>query len=347
MSLVTVLAGDGIGPEIVAEGTRVLESVAERFGFAVELSPALIGGAAIDATGSPLPPATLDQCLRSDAVLLAAVGGPKWDNLPGAQRPERGLLDLRKGLGTYANVRPVKPHRRFIAQAPLRPELLANVDLVVVRELTGGLYFGAKRRTGDTAVDECTYSVGEVERVVRVAFTMARARRKHVTSIDKANVLETSRLWREVASRVAKEFPDVGFAVELVDSAAMHLVRRPADFDVIVTENLFGDILTDEASVLAGSIGMLPSASLGDGRRGLYEPIHGSAPDIAGRGIANPYGTILSVAMLLRHSLEREPAAAAIERAVALAVDDGIVTADGGGSSSTRACGSAVIERLR
>ncbi|MGA2451119.1 MAG: 3-isopropylmalate dehydrogenase [Polyangiaceae bacterium] len=347
MSRVTVLAGDGIGPEILAEGTRVLEATAERFGFAIDLAPALIGGAAIDATGSPLPPATLEQCLHSDAVLLAAVGGPKWDNLAGAQRPERGLLDLRKGLGTYANVRPVKPHPRFIAQAPLRPELLQNVDLIVVRELTGGLYFGAKRRTGDTAIDECTYSVGEVERVVRIAFTMARGRRKHVTSIDKANVLETSRLWREVASRVAKEFPDVVFSIELVDSAAMHLVRRPADFDVIVTENLFGDILTDEASVLAGSIGMLPSASLGDGRRGLYEPIHGSAPDIAGRGIANPYGTILSVAMLLRHSLDREAAAVAIERAVALAVDDGIVTADGGGTSSTQACGSAVIERLR
>jgi 3-isopropylmalate dehydrogenase len=346
MSLVTVLDGDGIGPEIMAEGTRVLLAVGQRFGFAVDLTPALIGGAAIDATGSPLPPATLETCLRSDAVLLAAVGGPKWDTLPGAQRPERGLLDLRKGLGTYANVRPVKPYPRFIAQAPLRPELLENVDLVVVRELTGGLYFGAKRRTGDTAVDECLYTAGEIERVVRVAFVMARSRRRHVTSIDKANVLETSRLWREVASRVAKEYPDVEFSIELVDSAAMHLVRRPADFDVIVVENLFGDILTDEASVLAGSIGMLPSASLGDSRRGLYEPIHGSAPDIAGRGIANPYGMILSVAMMLRHSLQQDAAAAAIERAVALAVDDGVVTADGGGSSSTHACGSAVIERL-
>jgi 3-isopropylmalate dehydrogenase len=244
-------------------------------------------------------------------------------------------------------LRPVKPHARFIAQAPLRPELLAGVDLVVVRELTGGLYFGAKRRTGNTATDECTYSVSEIERVVRIAFTMARGRRKHVTSIDKANVLETSRLWREVASRVAKDYPDVAFSIELVDSAAMNLVRRPADFDVIVTENLFGDILTDEASVLAGSIGMLPSASLGDGSRGLYEPIHGSAPDLTGRGVANPYGMILSVALLLRHSLGEEAAAISIERAVDLAVNDGIVTADGGGTSSTSDCGAAVIERLR
>ncbi len=346
MSLVAVLAGDGIGPEVTAQATRVLGAVARKNGLSIELAPALMGGCATDATGSPLPPATLELCLRADAVLLGAVGGPAWDKLDPSKRPERGLLDLRRALGTYANVRPVKPHPRLIASAPLKPELLVGVDLVVVRELTGGIYFGAKRRDADGAVDTCAYSVGEVERVVRIAFAMARGRRKRVTSIDKANVLETSRLWREVASAVGSDFPDVTLVHELVDAAAMHLIRRPSDYDVIVTENLFGDVLSDEASVLAGSIGMLPSASLGDGRRGLYEPIHGSAPDIAGRGIANPYGTILSVAMLLRHSLAAEQAAATVERAVSEAVDDGVVTVDVGGSASTTDCGTAVVERL-
>jgi 3-isopropylmalate dehydrogenase len=241
----------------------------------------------------------------------------------------------------------VAPHPQLIERAPLKPELLRGVDLVVVRELTGGIYFGARRREGDRAFDTCTYTVAEVERVVRLAFAMARGRRRHVTSIDKANVLDTSRLWREVATRVGAEFPDVVLVHELVDAAAMHLIRRPTDYDVIVTENLFGDVLSDEASVLAGSIGMLPSASLGDGRRGLYEPIHGSAPDIAGRGIANPYGTILSVAMLLRHSLDATDAAESIERAVFDAVAAGLVPADLGGRSTTEECGAAVIERLR
>jgi 3-isopropylmalate dehydrogenase len=347
VSLVAVLAGDGIGPEIVAEATRVLTHVAKRSGATIDLMPAPMGGIAIDQTGGPLPQTTLDLCLRSDAVLLGAVGGPKWETLEGPRRPEAGLLGLRKGLGTYANLRPVAPHPRLIARAPVRPELLQGVDLVVVRELTGGIYFGARGREGDRAYDTCTYTVGEVERVVRLAFAMARKRRNHVTSIDKANVLDTSRLWREVTTRVAADFPGVTLVHELVDAAAMRLIRRPTDYDVIVTENLFGDILSDEASVLAGSIGMLPSASLGDGRRGLYEPIHGSAPDIAGRGIANPYGTILSVAMLLRHSLQAEDAARSIERAVADAIDAGIVPADLGGVASTTDCGTAVVERLQ
>jgi 3-isopropylmalate dehydrogenase len=347
VSLVAILAGDGIGPEITVEATKVLAAVGRKHGVSVEMVPAPMGGCAIDETGVPLPPSTLDLCLRSDAVLLGAVGGPKWETLEGSRRPEAGLLGLRKGLGTFANVRPVAPHPQLIERAPLKPELLRGVDLVVVRELTGGIYFGARRREGDRAFDTCTYTVAEVERVVRLAFAMARGRRRHVTSIDKANVLDTSRLWREVATRVGAEFPDVVLVHELVDAAAMHLIRRPTDYDVIVTENLFGDVLSDEASVLAGSIGMLPSASLGDGRRGLYEPIHGSAPDIAGRGIANPYGTILSVAMLLRHSLDAADAAQSIERAVFDAVAAGLVPADLGGRSTTEECGAAVIERLR
>ncbi|HXN33556.1 MAG TPA: 3-isopropylmalate dehydrogenase [Polyangiaceae bacterium] len=346
MSLVAVLPGDGIGPEITAEATRVLGAVARRYGASIELVSAPMGGCAIDLTGSPLPKTTLDLCLRSDAVLLGAVGGPKWETLEGTRRPEAGLLGLRKGLGTYANLRPVAPHPRLIERAPLRAELLKGVDLVVVRELTGGIYFGARGREGDKAFDTCTYTTGEIERVVRLAFSMARTRRRRVTSIDKANVLDTSRLWREVATRVGKEFPEVTLVHELVDAAAMRLVRSPADYDVIVTENLFGDILSDEASVLAGSIGMLPSASLGDGRLGLYEPIHGSAPDIAGRGIANPYGTVLSVAMLLRHSLRADEAARAIERAVGEAVDAGVVPADLGGKATTAECGTAVVERI-
>jgi 3-isopropylmalate dehydrogenase len=347
LTLVAILPGDGIGPEITAQATRVLNAVASRSGATVELVSASMGGCAIDETGVPLPASTLDLCLRSDAVLLGAVGGPKWETLEGARRPEAGLLGLRKGLGTFANLRPVAPHPRLIERAPVKAELLKGVDLVVVRELTGGIYFGARGRDGDRAFDTCTYTAAEVERVVRLAFLMARRRKRHVTSIDKANVLDTSRLWREVAIRVGADFPDVTLAHELVDAAAMHLIRRPTDYDVIVTENLFGDVLSDEASVLAGSIGMLPSASLGDGRRGLYEPIHGSAPDIAGRGIANPYGTILSVAMLLRHSLQAEEGARSIEKAVSDAIDAGVVTADLGGKASTTECGTAVVERLR
>ena len=349
---IAVLPGDGIGPEVVAEARRILAVVADRFGHAFTLREALIGGAAIDATGSALPEETLEVCRAADAVLLGAVGGPKWDDPRGKVRPEQGLLAIRKGLGLYANLRPVAVTPKLFHASPLRAELLAGVDMVVVRELTGGIYFGEKRREADRASDLCVYTVDEIERIVRTAARIARGRRKKLTSVDKANVLETSRLWREVTERVMKqEFPDVALSHMLVDACAMHLIRRPADFDVIVTENMFGDILTDEASMLAGSMGMLPSASLGDGKRGLYEPIHGSAPDIAGKGVANPYATILSVAMLLRHSLELETEAHAIEVAVTRSIDRGVLTGDlapaGTKAATTQAAGDAVLEALR
>ncbi len=345
---IAVLGGDGIGPEVAREAARALTGVAERFGHRFELTDALVGGAAIDATGSALPPETLALCRSCDAVLFGAIGGPRWG--PSAPvRPEAGLLALRKELGLFANLRPVKVDARLAASSPLRPEIVEGVDLLVVRELTGGLYFGEKRRDAESAFDACVYTVVEVERVVRVAAGLARERRKKLTSVDKANVLETSRLWREVSSRVmAAEFPDVVLEHQLVDSCAMLLVKRPRDFDVIVTENMFGDILTDEASVLTGSIGLLPSASLGEGRRGLYEPIHGSAPDIAGRGIANPYGAILSAGMLLRHSLGLEREALALEAAVGAAVDRGVLTADlvRSGGARTEEAGAAVMDAL-
>jgi 3-isopropylmalate dehydrogenase len=336
---ITTLPGDGIGPEIVAQGVNVLQAVGEKFGHTVSIKDALIGGAAIDATGVPLPEATLALCLASDAVLLGAVGGPQWDSIEPERRPERGLLALRKGLGLYANIRPVKVHPATAAISPLKAEFINDVDLIVVRELTGGIYFGDKSLSGndgqELATDLCSYTTAEIERIVRVAATLARGRRGKLTSVDKANVLETSRLWRRVASRVMRdEFPDVMFEHMLVDACAMHLIKRPRDFDVIVTENMFGDILTDEASVLPGSIGLLPSASLGDPRvgtsyrLGLYEPIHGSAPDIAGRGLANPIGTILSVAMMLRHSLGMDREAHSIEDAVYATLKAGYTTAD-------------------
>ncbi len=326
---IAVLPGDGIGPEVTAAATEVLRTVARRHGHRFTLREHLIGGAAIDATGSALPDATLEACRNADAVLLGAVGGPKWSDPKAKVRPEQGLLALRKGLGLYANLRPVRPHPATLGAAPIKPHLLAGVDVLVVRELTGGIYFGDKTRTSDAASDLCSYTVAEVERVVRRACALARGRRGHVTSVDKANVLETSRLWREVAQRVAgEEFPDVTLEHQLVDSMAMHLLSKPRAFDVVVTENMFGDILTDEASMLAGSMGLLPSASLGEGRVGLYEPIHGSAPDIAGRGIANPVGAILSAALLLRHSLGLEEEAACIERAVDEALGAGVFTAD-------------------
>jgi 3-isopropylmalate dehydrogenase len=306
-----------------------------------------VGGAAIDATGSPLPPETLALCRASAAILFGAIGGPRWG--PSAPvRPEQGLLALRKELGLFANLRPVAVNPRLVGASPLKAELLVGVDMMVVRELTGGIYFGEKRRTATSAFDACTYTVEEVERVVRVAGRLARARRKKITSVDKANVLETSRLWREVTERVIKaEFPDCTLEHQLVDSCAMQLVRRPAAFDVVVTENMFGDILTDEASVLAGSIGLLPSASLGAGTLGLYEPIHGSAPDIAGKGVANPYGTIMSAAMLLRHSLGLVAEAAALEAAVAQAIDEGVFTPDLGGRATTAEAGAAVLQALQ
>ena len=351
-AVIAVLPGDGIGPEVVDQARRVLAAVGEKWGHTFTLNDALIGGIAIDQTGTALPPETLELARAADAVLLGAVGGPKWDDPRAKVRPEQGLLAIRKALGLFANLRPVSVNPKVVHASPLRPDLLVGVDMIVVRELTGGIYFGDKLRDGDRASDLCVYTVAEVERIVRTAARIARGRRKKLTSVDKANVLETSRLWREVAVRVmAQEFPDVALSHMLVDACAMHLIRRPADFDVIVTENMFGDILTDEASMLAGSMGMLPSASLGEGKRGLYEPIHGSAPDIAGKGVANPYATILSVALLCRHSLGLEAEARAIEAAVAAAIDRGILTSDlapaGTAPVATAAAGDAVLEALR
>ncbi|NJM05672.1 3-isopropylmalate dehydrogenase [Candidatus Gracilibacteria bacterium] len=357
---ITVLAGDGIGPEVTAEGSKILQAVGARFGHRFILYPALIGGNAIDATGSALPEETVTACRSSDAVLLGAVGGPQWDNPNAKVRPEQGLLGIRKALGLFANLRPVTIHPLLIDASPLRSERLVDVDLLVVRELTGGIYFGEKRREqgqdGEWASDLCIYTQAEIERVVRMAAELARGRHGKLTLVDKANVLETSRLWRSVTTRLMREeFSDLQFDWMLVDACAMHLLRRPSDFDVIVTENMFGDILTDEASMLAGSMGMLPSASLGVGahggkRMGLYEPIHGSAPDIAGQGKANPLATILSVALLLRHSLGCEAEAAAIEAAVSNTLESGIVTGDvarpGQRSYHTAEVGDAVAQRI-
>jgi 3-isopropylmalate dehydrogenase len=348
---IAVLGGDGIGPEVVAESLRVLRAVEQSFGHEFGLTELPFGGVAIDAHGDPLPSETLQTCLKADAVLLGAIGGPKWSAPTAKVRPEQGLLRIRKELGLYANLRPVKLQPALVNASTLKPEILEGVDLVFVRELTGGIYFGEKKRDANSASDLCTYTVHEVERITRVAARLAQKRRRKLTSIDKSNVLETSRLWREVCERVVKtEFPDVVLDHMLVDSAAMHLIRRPADFDVLVTENMFGDILTDEASMLAGSLGLLPSASLGDGKRGLYEPIHGSAPDIAGKGIANPVGTILSVAMLLRYSLGLNAEAEAIEKAVTGALEDGARTPDvverGAKAFSTRQVGDAVLAGL-
>jgi 3-isopropylmalate dehydrogenase len=352
---ITTLAGDGIGPEVVAEATKALGAVGARYGHSFHIRAALIGGSAIDATGTPLPDETVDACRASSAVLLGAVGGPKWDDPNATVRPEQGLLGIRKALGLYANLRPVTVHPLLIDASPLRPERLAGVDLLVVRELTGGIYFGEKRRDrdehGEWASDLCIYSQGEIERIVRLAAALARERNGHLTLVDKANVLETSRLWRSVTTRVVREeFADLQFDWMLVDACAMHLLRRPSDFDVIVTENMFGDILTDEASMLAGSMGMLPSASLGAGTMGIYEPIHGSAPDIAGQGRANPLATILSAALLLRHSLGLEAEARAVEAAVSAVLEAGIVTGDivraDQRARSTAEVGDAVAARI-
>jgi len=323
------LPGDGIGPEVYASACRVLAVLQETHGLRIELDEQLIGGAAVDATGDPLPPATIDACRGADAALLGAVGGPQWDARPAAQRPEKGLLRIRSELGLFCNLRPVVTHPALHAFSPLRPERLAGVDLMIVRELTGGSYFGKKWRDADQAEDVCRYTAAEIERVTRAAGRIAQARHRRITLVDKANVLETSRLWREVAHRViSAEFPAVAMENMYVDAASMHLLTRPADFDVVLTENLFGDILSDEASMLCGSLGLLPSASLNEERFGLYEPVHGSAPDIAGRGIANPYAMLLSVAMMLRHSLDRPAEAEAVERAVHTCWDEGILTRD-------------------
>jgi 3-isopropylmalate dehydrogenase len=348
---IAVLAGDGIGAEVTAEAVRALEAVAARFGHRFVFGSALLGGAAIDATGEPLPPATLTLAMQADAVLLGAVGGPKWSDPDAKVRPEQGLLQLRKALGLFANLRPVVPHPAVLDASPIKAALLRGVDIMVVRELTGGIYFGEKSRTATEAVDVCRYTLPEIERVVRLAANLARGRRKKLTSVDKANVLETSRLWRVTVNRIMPaEFPDVTVEHMLVDSAAMHLLQRPRDFDVIVTENMFGDILTDEASMLAGSMGLLPSASLSaKARGGVFEPIHGSAPDIAGRGIANPYAAILSAAMLLRYSLRLNGEASALENAVDRAISGGALTADlavAGCAVTTRAAADAVLAAL-
>ena len=341
-SKIVLLPGDGIGPEIIPPTLEVLSAV----GTAFDYEEQLFGGASIDAHGIALTEETLAACRASDAVLLAAVGGPKWDTTdPSKPRPEQGLLGLRKGLGLYANLRPVRPQPALYDASPLKREVIAGTDLLVVRELTGGIYFGEKTRTADAASDVCAYTRDEIERIARVAF---RAARRKVTSVDKANVIETSRLWRQVVRDVhAAEFPDVTLEHLLVDNAAMQLVSNPADFDVIVTENMFGDILSDEAATLTGSIGMLPSASLGaPGEPGMFEPVHGSAPDIAGTGAANPLAMFLSAALMLRHGLGLEAEAAAIESAVERALAAGLRTRDLGGSAGTREATQAVLSNL-
>jgi 3-isopropylmalate dehydrogenase len=360
---IAVLAGDGIGPEIIAQAVNVLKSVGDRFGLALELEEALVGGAAYDEGGHPLPAMTLELCKQADAVLLGAVGGPRWDTVqPASLRPEVGaLLPLRKELGLFANLRPATLFPALAGVSSLRHDLVANgLDLLVVRELTGGIYFGQPKgrdEDGQRAVDTCVYTRPEIERIVRIGFEAARRRGKRLCSVDKANVLETSRLWRDVCVEVGTAYPDVELTHMLVDNCAMQLVRDPRQFDVIVTENMFGDILSDEASMLTGSLGMLPSASLGSrttaggkGTFGLFEPIHGSAPTIAGQGIANPLATILSAALLLRHSLAAEAAAIAVEQAVGKVLEDGLRTADiaqpGAPTVGTEAMGKAVIAAL-
>ncbi len=348
---ITLLPGDGIGPEVVSEAVRVLDVIASKHDHTIKFTERLMGGCSIDKFGSSLTDETLADCKSADAVLLGAVGGPKWDDPTAKDRPERGLLALRKGLGVFANLRPVKVHPALIDSSPLKPEKLKGVDIIVMRELTGGLYFGQPKmremRDGkEYAVDTLEYYDYEVQRIVDLAFNLAKGRKKKVTSVDKANVLESSRLWRQITTKIGKENADIELEHMLVDTASMKLISGPAFFDVIVTENMFGDILTDEASVLAGSMGMLPSASLGESGPGLYEPIHGSAPDIAGKGIANPIGTILSTAMMLRYSLKLEAEAAAIEKAVHEVITAGARTADLGGKLTTRQMADEIIKKL-
>jgi len=348
---IVLLPGDGIGPEVIAETVRVLETIANKHGHNFTFTERLMGGCSIDKYGSSLTDETLADCQSADAVMLGAVGGPKWDDPNAKDRPERGLLALRKGLGVFANLRPVKVHPALIEWSPLKAEKLQGVDIIVVRELTGGLYFGWPKgrdvKDGrERAVDTLEYYDYEVRRVMELAFKLAKGRKYKVTSVDKANVLESSRLWRQIAAKVGMENPDVELEHVLVDTASMRLITGPAWMDVVVTENMFGDILTDEASVLAGSMGMLPSASLGESGPGLYEPIHGSAPDIAGKGVANPVGTILSSAMMLRHSLGLEAEAASIEKAVDESITGGARTVDVGGKLNTRQMADEIISRL-
>ena len=351
---ITLLPGDGIGPEVLDEAVKVLKAIEARYGHTFTFHDGLIGGAAIDATGSALPDKTLAKCKQSDAVFLAAVGDPKYDDPRAPVRPEQGLLALRKALGVFANLRPVKLYKQLLHASTIKPEVIENVDMVVVRELTGGIYFGERGRTETDgtpgAYDTMFYTVPEVERVVRLACELARRRRKKVMSVDKANVLESSRLWRETATRVAQEYPDVEFDSMYVDIAAMRLVRYPSVFDVVVTGNMFGDILTDEASMIAGSMGMLPSAAIGATKLGLYEPIHGSAPKYTGQNVVNPLATVLSGAMLLRYSLELEEEADAVENAVQGVLEAGYRTKDimeeGGTLVGTKEMGDAVVAQL-
>lgn len=344
---VVVLPGDGIGPEVVAAARAVVDHCAADAHLRIRWVEHLIGGISIDTHGTALTDEVLEACRAADAVFLGAVGGPKWDTTdPDAPRPEQGLLGLRAGLELFANLRPVAPLPALYDASPLRRERIEGTDLLVVRELTGGIYFGKRGRDGDTAYDTCTYSRDEIARVARVGFRAARGRRHQVTSVDKANVLESSRLWREVVIEVAAEFPDVQLEHMLVDNAAMQLVSRPADFDVIITENLFGDVLSDEAAMITGSIGMLPSASLGEGTNGLYEPVHGSAPDIAGQGISNPMATVLSAAMMLRYSLGAPEAADRVEAAVVAALAGGARGRDLGGTAGTQEITDAILTAL-
>lgn len=350
---IAVLPGDGIGPEVISQSQRVLSQIAHVFGHDFAFESALMGGCAIDETGNPLPDETIGVCESADAILLGAVGGPKWSDPTAPVRPEQGLLRLRQHFGLFANLRPVKVFPALMAYAPLRPELMADgVDILFVRELTGGIYFGERQEqgSGTEAYDTLFYSVPEVERVAHVAFKAAQNRRKKLTSVDKANVLASMRLWRHTVHNVAESYPDVEVEDLLVDAATMHMLRRPTTFDVVVAGNMFGDILSDESATLAGSLGMLPSASLGDGTMGLYEPIHGSAPDIAGQSLANPIGTILSAAMLLRHSLGMDEAAQMVEQAVTATLDDGLRTADinlaGGKAASTVEMADAILGHL-
>jgi 3-isopropylmalate dehydrogenase len=349
---IVVLSGDGIGPEVTGRATDVLQKVAAKFGHNFSFDEGLIGGIAIDQTGSALPDETIRLCETANAILLGAVGGPKWDNPTALVRPEQGLLKIRKHFELFANLRPVKAYPALAQHTPLRAELLEGVDMLFVRELTGGIYFGQRQEQGDgdTAYDTELYTVGEVERVAQVAFRAAQARRKKVTSVDKANVLASMRLWRRTVVKVQEDYPDIALDHVLVDACTMHLITRPASFDVLVASNLFGDILSDEASVLAGSLGMLPSASLGAGTMGIYEPVHGSAPDIAGQGKANPTGAILSAAMLLRYSLGLEAEARTVEQAVEQTLASGAYTADiaprGGSYVSTNEFAQSVLNAI-
>ncbi|MDF2522797.1 MAG: 3-isopropylmalate dehydrogenase [Clostridiales bacterium] len=353
---IAVLPGDGIGPDVVAQSIEVINAIGKKYNHEFILNKALMGGCAIDAYGEPLPTQTLELCKRCDAVLLGAVGGPKWDTLPGNKRPEAGLLGIRAGLGLYANLRPAVIYQALKEASPLRQDIVKDgIDIMVVRELTGGIYFGERGRfqsveSGESAFDTETYSVKEIERIARVAFEAALKRNKKVMSVDKANVLESSRLWRETVIKLAKEYPDVELSHMYVDNAAMQLVRNPMQFDVVVTSNLFGDILSDEASMITGSIGMLPSASLGQGTLGLYEPIHGSAPDIAGQDKANPIATILSVAMMFRYSFGLQKEASEIEKAVETVLNDGYRTGDiasaGTNVIGTKTMGQMILNQI-